>query len=1746
MKKIYVLFVLLILSVGSSWGQGFLVEFSFDLRGKGFKYDGASTNVEVMASSGAGLDDLGAAVMYAGNQPVDDGDGNTRWQFVLQLESPSETPITQLHILSDIFQLIPNEIDYPYPITYYSDNLIFDQRSLMISSLTGYPCYYNLFKDKILRQFDGSKFDSNIMSSFDVKVIPLTNKRKIYIDNIDYDFSDYTSSDIILTYGNGTVESIKDFHSTQRTFLKCFIDENASGIKKINFRHKGKVKEIVFDPVLMENDTIVSFSGFASSGDTKLEIKYYPKCKIYPNSNNKKISVFDPITLTTKQVHQNQIWKYSLDLQTWYNLPTSFIQGNNGAVKFTGYQLLGEQYKNYLNKDIYFKVQYNNISCSNDKETEILYLTLSLSAPKIASTVATPVSCNGNSDGYITLTLDRDLNAGESVVVDYGVGIPKQVSTLGENRTIKLENLSPGEYTVEISSGGSSGTTISTGEGYTAKVTVTSPTPVTFTLVESANVLCYNGNNGSFKVSASGGTPGYMLYWKKQSEATYQSQPFTSEMSLSNLTAATYEYYVIDSKNCPAKTPDELKKTISITQPASVLNFELISLTEPSGAGLSNGSIIITGDGGTPETNGLYTTTWKNKQSGQILTTVTNEIVNGKFRSTLSAIPSGTYLVDIEDKNGCSLSKEYVLNEPNSMNVTIKQSQSILCNSETTGELIAHAEGGKLNPGENYSFQWFKKDGANYISIGVTDSIADNMGAGIYKIEVKDKSQPANTSIAEFTLNEPALITTTLSSQHISCYDANNGSISIKAEGGTAPYTLYHRKKGEINYQEVSITSSGSTYTMNNLIPGEYQLYLIDNNNCYATIDGKSVASVTISQPEKALEISSAVVNPLSGFGTSDASIVVKISGGTPDAQMPFYNIVWKDENNTVIPAINTLDAFGMFISTIQNLGHGIYSVEVTDKNYANIPGGCFVSRTFTIKEVEPLSVTLENTQGINCYGEQTGILVAHVQGGIPSLNGLPYVYNWYEMIDGVETLLQGKNDSILTGLPVGIYKVKVKDFGTPASDAQSTVYQITQPTLLQTNLTTGNISCYDGNDGFISISVSGGVGNYQLFCKKENEDADYKMHPATTGNDTFKLDNLPAGKYSIYVLDGNNCYAKITGNDVFEIELSQPEKPLAILSTTQLDPSGYGRLDGNIEITIDGGTPESNGSYLVEWKDVSGNILTPVNRNENGQFISLLDNIGTGTYTVDVKDKNYTIAYLNENTSCTVSGIFNLNQPDELTVSIRETRSILCNGDSNGQLVTTAEGGTRNASSGLPYKYQWFKQESDGTYTLITNAKDSVLNNIPSGVYKVEISDYSRTPNNTSEIFDLKQPEVLQATATSTSVTCGQKTTISVDATGGTAPYQYEWTTGDKTQSVFDIGAGKYFVFITDANGCNTTAVATVSTPSDLRVDGIVNHPVCYQVANGSIRLQISGGTAPYSYYWSNGNLTKDLESIKAGNYWVTVTDNDGCSFTQSFVLTDPEKLTVNIGEDRTLCKGQKLILEPEVIDKNTKFSWTGPESFFSSESKVTLSKAGTYQLTITDSKGCQASDEIQISVSDSDISSEMVVASQLFVNDTVIIVNISDPVPERIEWLIEESDSLTVIEMAEHYAKVVFKELGYYTVGLRSHVGDCYMDVVKSLTVTNPDDDIFDEFGESIIEKFIIYPNPNDGIFTAEVELNKVSSIRLRIFNISTGNVLSDKKVSGESFYQIPYNEYLGAGVFIVLLETASGHMHLKMIVR
>ena len=225
------------------------------------------------------------------------------------------------------------------------------------------------------------------------------------------------------------------------------------------------------------------------------------------------------------------------------------------------------------------------------------------------------------------------------------------------------------------------------------------------------------------------------------------------------------------------------------------------------------------------------------------------------------------------------------------------------------------------------------------------------------------------------------------------------------------------------------------------------------------------------------------------------------------------------------------------------------------------------------------------------------------------------------------------------------------------------------------------------------------------------------------------------------------------------------------------------------------------------------------------------------------------------------------------LTVATSSTPSTC--GDANGTATADPQGGT------APYSYAWDNGQDAKTAT-----------GLLAGTYEVTVTDAnSCEATATIDVSDEGAPTL---SASVTDVDCFGSSTGAVDVTvmGGTAPFDYSWDNNATTEDLTNIPSGTYSLTITDANGCTATITETVDQPEALELAADPVNVSCNGGSDGSCALSVSGGTAPYSYGWSNGEDTEDIAGLSAGDYTVTVTDANGCTEELTITIAEPDAL--------------------------------------------------------------------------------------------------------------------------------------------------------------------------------------------------------------------------------------------------------------
>jgi gliding motility-associated-like protein len=685
----------------------------------------------------------------------------------------------------------------------------------------------------------------------------------------------------------------------------------------------------------------------------------------------------------------------------------------------------------------------------------------------------------------------------------------------------------------------------------------------------------------------------------------------------------------------------------------------------------------------------------------------------------------------------------------------------------------------------------------------------------------------------------------------------------------------------------------------------------------------------------------SAVLTNVSCYGGTNGSVDLQAWGGTAP-----YTYLW-----------NT----GSSNQDVSNLTVGNYSVAITDNK------GCVKSANYTIIQPSVISTQM-NATPVSCFGFSNGIAATTVSGGTP-----PYSYAW----QNTNTVF-AQNNATLTNVPASTYTVNVTDFN---GCAVSNSIAISQPSVVSSSLTFTNVSCHGGNNGNINLSVSGGNAPYT-----------YSWVNAANQNiaSSQDLQQIPADTFTVTISDANGCVS--TMNQI----ITEPEYPLSSLANIT-DVLCFGNSTGAISVSVAGGTVPysynwlsgqntatiSNlnaGNYSVTITDVLGCTLTNnVNVSQPNAPLNITNSVvdvtcygltngaintavtgGTLPYTFNWSNSTYILAYNTEDLTtipaetyvmvvldqhgCTISDTFVVSQPTPLSNTMIGT-NILCHGESTGSINLSVTG------ANAPYSYLW----NNGS-----TSEDQAA--IPAGFYDVLITDANGC-NKTDSIV-LTQPQFpISYSFTTTDVTCrdGSNGIINLTVTGGIPIYSYAWTNASTNALNDSLTAGIYGFLVTDANGCTVTDSMTIFQPAALSINEVITPVTCYGLSDGMIDLTTLGGTAPYQFTWFNSTFalsaqTEDLIGFPTDTYQVEITDSNGCFYEYYVILPEPDSLNItSTGVVVTCHGGTDGAIDITVTGGNPgyTYNWTNGEI----TQDISNLAAGTYQVTVSDTKSCNDS---------------------------------------------------------------------------------------------------------------------------------------------------------------------------------------------
>jgi len=448
-----------------------------------------------------------------------------------------------------------------------------------------------------------------------------------------------------------------------------------------------------------------------------------------------------------------------------------------------------------------------------------------------------------------------------------------------------------------------------------------------------------------------------------------------------------------------------------------------------------------------------------------------------------------------------------------------------------------------------------------------------------------------------------------------------------------------------------------------------------------------------------------------------------------------------------------------------------------------------------------------------------------------------------------------------------------------------------------------------DNNNGAIKIEVTGGLSPYTVSWNSDNGSS------GTTGE--LEITNLESGQYNLTITD--QCGQSVTTNYMVEFVNDYLSTDL-VASFPPCTSDGSGSI-------LDISTYNSNSANVAyEWS--------------NGATTEDISNIPPGEYMVTVTDLG---------NGCKETSSFSIPEVSSYPLQIVIGTSLPCPETSTGSIQATVHGGS--FSTNPPFTYQW----STGASFFGNEDEYSTIEGLLSGNYSVTVTDSegcSRSRDVTLQSFEFDlNAEVIQP--------CNPS--IILNPTPSFSSYSYQWSNGATTKDISGLSPGTYCVTVTNAlTQCQETNCFDIeSEMMEITIDEI-QHATDNSLNNGSIQISVQGGTAPYSYSWSNGQAVEDIFTLFPGTYTVVITDANGCSITENINITycDPvSDLSVEITpKDVVPCTYGEGSISPKVTGGSYPytFAWTGPNGFVANTKNLTgITEEGNYCLTVTDHCG-------------------------------------------------------------------------------------------------------------------------------------------------------------------------------------------------
>jgi len=882
---------------------------------------------------------------------------------------------------------------------------------------------------------------------------------------------------------------------------------------------------------------------------------------------------------------------------------------------------------------------------------------------------------------------------------------------------------------------------------------------------------------------------------------------------------------------------------------------------------------------------------------------------NGSTSPTISNLTAGNYRCTITDGLGQTAVSPFI-NVPQptaALALGTPDIENEACDG-SPGAITVAASGGW----PDYQYLW---------STGSAGETLDPAQDGIYSVTVTD-DLGCTTSLGNIVVSPPDIPTAVaLVSSQITC---TNPSMQLSGFGSSEGSNISYAW----STQNGQILSGGTTLSPTVGAVGTYILTVTNNTSgCSETAEAVVLGNTTV--PSAAAQITGALNCVL------DTVFLA--------ATAPNMTYAWSTTNGTIL---GNADTAAITVTTIGN-----YVLQVT-----NTANGCVGQATYTVAFDTLPPVMNPVATSITC-SVASPLLNAGVTDTLAQ-------YQWSGPEDFSSSLAQpavsipGTYSVVVTGINgcanTGNLEVSL-DVSVPNLEASGGTLTCnnTMVELLASSSSEGAVINWSDAEGTIlsspmvtaagdytavAIGINGCSSSLVVTVGSDTTlpevaagadvtlpcNNDQVQLAATVGNPeqtslqwtTAENGNILSGENSTSPLvQGPGTYvltASSLSNGCSLTDTVVVTQPVALAVTFNVESVNcFGTADGSATVSVANG----QAPYEYLWS--------------TGATTEGISDLPAGTYSLTVSDNGECIS---------VSSVV-INQPDNLQLSLTATAQSAFDAN-DGSVSATTGGGT------APYTFVWS-----------TGADTPSIEGLAPGNYTLTLTDANGcTQTSTATVNSFNCTVAASATITPVSCFGNADGSIQINFTGGTEPFSVSWADEQTGEVRTGLVAGLYEAVVTDGNNCPLALLLTVEQPADLLANAAASAESSYQANDGFITANPAGGTAPYTYLWSTGDTTQQIQNLSPGEYALTITDNNGCTVSSALTVDPFVCLFSLTGETADInCFGEtsgEINLIPLAGVGPYTYTWSNGAT----GSSLTDLAAGDYQVTATDGKNCPA----------------------------------------------------------------------------------------------------------------------------------------------------------------------------------------------